>query len=204
MIRRQELLINLVLLAAIVGLAYTIYSKSTEVTVIRAPKPENAKPLSAETETAFDAQAAQAKYPKFGETKLFRALLTPTPTPPPVTPAPTPTPNIHNALAAWALAGVDEISGEVTIEDKSKPDTDENKYFNIKLNEARPVQADKEVKNATLIRLDPDLVNGNPSATFKLDGSGEEKTIKMMPDPEPEAAPGAPPAAGPQPRRQPR
>lgn len=172
---RREVLTNLVLLTIIGCLAFLIYEAGNQELPDLEVATEQTDGSKPDTETSYDAKLADQKYPKFGGQPLFVAIFTPTPTPPPPTPTPTKTPDIQKALAPWVLIGTDP--GEVTIEDKSKK---EDNIFVIKVNETRPVQAENEVKNAKLIKVDH--LADNPSATFELEGTSDKKILKLFSD----------------------
>jgi hypothetical protein len=174
---RQEILFNLVLLTIIGSLAFLLLTEEELDNDITVPAAARATPPPPKSETEY-AVDGQLKYPKFGENDVFVALIPPTPTPPPPTPSPTKTPNIHAALAAWKLSGI--MDGEVTVEDKSKPNHPDQ-FFMMKVGDVHPVQVDKgRTGNATLINVDED--SDNPSATFSLDGTDETHMLKTIED----------------------
>lgn len=136
---------------------------------------------SRDEESGFDVAAAEKKWKNFGNSPVFRALLTPTPSPTPSPTTPPPTPKIGQILGQWKLMAV--FDGEATIEDRSKTQKDpDNAMFVLKVGEKRPVQSEKgETLNATLKRIDEQ--SDNPSATFGLEQTTEEYTIRMMDEP---------------------
>lgn len=173
---RREIIINLLLLIVIGALAYFIFSsdqRTPEQLEVTATPAANDGKVPPTTETTYNPVEGNRKYPKFGEKPLFQALITPTPTPTPPPPPPTKTPDIEKALANWKLQAVDP--GEATVEDKAKR---EDNVFSMKVGESRPVQAGDQAKNVTLVKVDDKA--DNPSATFGLQDTTDQKTLKMF------------------------
>lgn len=172
---RRELLINLLLLAAIAALAYAILAGSEEQPDLSmASTVKTARP--GDLETTFNPEVARKKYPMLGQTALFQPIITPTPTPPPPTPTPTKTPDIKAALGQWRLSSAGD--GEALIENRAEKNP-ENQFFSLRVGQSRSVEVEKGVmKNATLKKLDENA--DNPSATFILEGTSEEYTLKMF------------------------
>jgi hypothetical protein len=172
---RRELIINLLLLVAIAAIAYAIIAGNEEEPdlgtslVVRGPKP-------GDLETTFNPDVARKKYPMLGQTALFQPIITPTPTPPPPTPTPTKTPDIKAALGQWRLSSAGD--GEALIENRAEKNP-EYQFFSLRVGQSRSVEVEKGVmKNATLKRLNENA--DNPSATFILEGTSEEYTLKMF------------------------
>ncbi len=181
---RQEILLNLFLLTLIVALALlTLENHEEEVSVDIPPAAKLATPPP--SETTYDPQMAQQKYPNFGEKPIFQALLTPTPTPPPPTPTPTRTPDVNAIFASWKLMSVDV--GEATFEDRSKTQSDpEHAVFTLRIGQSMPVEVERGVfKNAILKRVD--AASDNPSVTIGIEGIPDQKILRMF-----EEAAGAP------------
>jgi hypothetical protein len=181
---RQEILLNLTLLTIIAALALVILESGEEVVDLTVPPAPKTEKVS-ETETSYDPQIAQQKYPNFGQKPIFQALITPTPTPPPPTPTPTRTPDVNAIFASWKLMSVDV--GEATFEDRSKTQSDpEHAVFTLKIGQSVPVEIERGVfKNAILKRVDANA--DNPSATLGIEGIPDQKILRMF-----EEATGAP------------
>lgn len=196
---RNEILLNLLLLVIIGSLAYLVLEsgQDEEHMVGSSNVAVRPKDKADKSETDYNPAAAQAKYPNFGKKAIYQALLTPTPTPPPPTPPPTKTPDISQALGAWKLLSV--MDGEATIENKATKDPEQS-MIQMKVNDTRQVTVGNETKIVTLKRADEN--SDNPSATFSMEGTTDEKTLKMFDDAAaaggaPAGAPAAPgPAAG--------
>lgn len=173
---RRELLLNLVILSAILYVAVAIIQQSSTVVEELEEEIEVVDEGPPARETDFNPELARGKYPRFGEVSMFQPLITPTPTPPPPTPTPTPTPDIKQALGGWALSSVSY--GEALVEDRNQKNPEEQ-FFSMKPGQSRPVEVEKGVtKPATLKKLDEN--DENPSATFTLEGTSEEYTLKMF------------------------
>lgn len=169
---RREMLVNILLVAVIawlLSLVLTAPQGNVELEV-----PDLSESSKTTTETSYSAALAKEKFPALKQKDPFKEIMTPTPSPPPPTPTPTKTPDISKTLASWKLLSVD--SGVATIEDRSKK---EDNIFEMKVGETKPMEVEKGggVRNLTLKRVDDKA--DNPSATFSLEGTTDEKTFKM-------------------------
>ncbi len=200
--RRQEVLLNLTLVVIIGSLVYLTYEarqKPETIEDIRSdlsisPKPGPKKESAPDAETSYDVASADAADGKFGKTRLFNALLTPTPTPSPTPPPPPPTPDIGKALGAWKLLSVYE--GKAMLEDVQKSAKgEEGAIWEMSQGQTKQVDVGQGVmKTATLSGIDAATDPYNPKVTFTLEDTKAEKQIDL--DTEPAAA-----APGPAPQQ---
>ena len=176
--RREEILLNLTLLVAVLALGYLIWAggSSGEDLTLAAPPVSSKSAKSSDAETAFNPETARKKYPNFGRVTVYQPILTPTPTPPPATPTPKKTPDIKLVLQNWRLSSAS--FGEATIEDKGQKDPS-LQFFTLKIGEARRLNITKdETANATLVKLDENAEN--PYAIFSLEGTNVQYMLKMF------------------------
>lgn len=212
---RQEVLLNLTLVTVIGALAFSIYdSQNQGVDLPVAPVVANNTTANAdeemgeedeeapENETTYARAAADSPYTNVGQKDIFRSLVTPTPSPPPPTPSPTPTPDINKALGAWQVLSV--YQGVATVQDNNLMKANsENAIWDMKLGESRPVDVGGgQLKAATLKSVNESL--DLPTATFGLEGTSAERTMRMGDEPGiasgGEGGPPGGPPGGPQPR----
>ncbi len=186
--RRQEVLLNLTLLTLIGALVYTILQSGSQdddllesMTVASVTEKEDSP---GGTETPYLPE--RDVYNSFGKKPLFKALITPTPSPTPPPPPPAPTPNIHEATANLKVTG---IMDNVAYVEPKKPDPE---VFPDGVREMKagdtlmmPVGKSGEKRQLTLKTLDEITNPDNPSATWQLDGTTEEKVLRMFDDPAP-------------------
>lgn len=185
---RQTFMLNLTLTVGIAALGFLIYDSpvddgSDEVSnwsdYISSEDSVTSGPV---LETMYNAELAQKSYPNFGVNNVFKPLMTPTPTPTPTPPPPEPTPDIHDALKSWLLCGVSD--GVVTIENKDEKDP-ERQFFDLKKTQTvtlpiRNARGETVPRKLTIKKMSE--YADNPYVTFNLEGSGEDHTIKQMPD----------------------
>ena len=180
---RQEILLNLTLITVIGALGYSIYdahnhtTAAAEVADVRSNPDE--EDSGTKPETTYNRVEAGKKFPKMGETELFRAIIPPTPTPVPPTPKPTDTPNIQIALNAWKVLSVDK--GIVTIEDvvKSRTGADDS-VFDMKVGDTRPIDiGGGQTRPAKLESVDEITNPDVPTATFGMQDTQAQRTLKM-------------------------
>jgi len=204
--KRQEFLLNLTLVVIIGALVYLIYDSrlAPESLSDLSVAPVASVPAETEDEAADansdseDAETTPTDKSKFGETKLFRALLTPTPTPTPTPPPPPPTPDIGKALGNWKLLSVYE--GKAMMEDVEKTKKgEEGAIWEMTLGQTQQVDVGNGImKTATLKKIDDTTNAYNPEVTFGLEDTTAERKINL--DTEPAAAAPAPAPAPPAPQ----
>jgi len=196
--KRQECLLNLTLVVIIGALVFLIYDsrQAPESLSDLSVAPVASVPAEAEDEAADansdseDAETTPTDTSKFGDTKLFRALLTPTPTPTPTPPPPPPTPDIGKTLGNWKLLSVYE--GKAMLEDVQKTaKQEEGAIWEMTLGQTQQVDVGSGImKTATLKVIDDKTNPYNPEVTFGLEGTTAERKINL--DTEPAAAAPAP------------
>lgn len=203
--RRQEILLNLTLLVIIGALVFKIYearklpggldelavqpgighangngSDSTTGTL------NGNSPVAAPgTETDYAAPnevVAAGSGGKFGETKLFRALLTPTPTPTPTPPPPPPTPDIAKSLGAWKLLGI--VNDKALMEDVQKSAQGlEGAIWEMAVGDTKQVDTGQGVmKTVTLKSINNDNAY-NPEVTFTMEDTTDKRNINLDTEP---------------------
>jgi hypothetical protein len=173
-VNRREIILNFSLLAIILVVAYGVTKGSRDIESLPAPKPFSAG-ATPKAETDFNPSEVSKIYTNLGETKLFRAIMTPTPTPTPTPPPPEKTPDIENALKGWRLMSAGD--GEATVEDRGAKEGDENRVFILKVGESRPITDGGKTMNATLKALNE--TGDLPMAEFTLEGTDAVKKLKM-------------------------
>ncbi|MCX7018705.1 MAG: hypothetical protein WCK47_09335 [bacterium] len=191
----RDILLNIFLLTLIGSLTFLIFDKGGNDSGTEIPEMLSASKPSKE-ETSFNPLLATAKYPKFGEKPLYKAIITPTPSPTPPPPTPAPTPNIGNILKRWRLLSA--YAGSASIEDTGEKDP-EKQFFDMKVGEIRTTRGEKtEMRNVRLNRIDEQA--DEPSATFSMDGTTAVFTIRTGDNPQPAGPqPGAMPGMPPRP-----
>ncbi len=184
-IDRQTLLLNLTLIVGIIALAVMIFDdrSSTDDVVdyksLIASKSTEDKPS---VDTKYNPEEAQKKYPNFGKSPIFQAIIPPTPTPTPPPPPPEPTPDIHAALKDWTLAGVSD--GVVTIENKAVKDPD-MQFLDIKKTQILTLQVKDSRGNIVPRKLKIEKLSefaDNPYVIFSLEGTSDQHMIKQYDD----------------------
>ncbi|MGI8906444.1 MAG: hypothetical protein ACR2IE_08145 [Candidatus Sumerlaeaceae bacterium] len=198
---RQEILLNLTLITVIGALGYSIYDarqNRPEISGIRSSEElavQDTEDIS--TETTYNRRQADLKFPKVGNTDLFKAIIPPTPSPIPPTPKPTDTPNIHAALNAWKVLSVQD--GTATIEDVIKSRAGiEDAVFDMKPGDTRPIDiGGGQTRPVKLDSADEVTNPDQPSATFSMQDTQAVRTLKMGDEAGANAA-GKPPEGQPQ------
>lgn len=217
--KRQEFLLNLTLLVIIGTLVYLIYDHGetarTSIDDIEVPalasatkKSPRVKAPGKETsydgnttatgENGEDATEGENGESKFGQTNIFRALLTPTPTPtPPPTPPP-PTPDIDKALGPWKLVSL--YDGKAMLEDVVMSQKgEEGAIFELAPGQTKQVDVGGGImKTATLKKIEATNPY-NPEIILGLEGTTAERKINLDTEPAvaaPGPAPGQPAQPG--------
>ena len=182
-VERQMLLLNLTLMVGIFAVAYFLYQgynneedpPNYKNEIIAVSDKDSKAP-----ETAYNAEEARRKFPNWGKTPLFQAIMTPTPTPTPTPPPPEPTPDIHAALQNWALMGISD--GVVSIENEAEKDPDKQfvdigktQVVTLYVKDSKGADVPKKLRIVKLAEYAE-----NPYVVFSLEGSGDEHTIKQF------------------------